>query len=187
MAQIAIPLAIASTVMSASNSLASGKAQARALEFQAQQAEQNAIAEQATSQRQAISERRKANLLQSRAQAVAAASGAGASDVTVNELMGDIGAEGDYNVLSALFEGDTRASGQRMYADARRFEAKEAKRYARSQAISTIMNGASSIGGSFGGGGTQLPSAPMASGTADPNLPWLRQSSSYDRNLPWLR
>jgi hypothetical protein len=185
MAQLAIPMAVIGTVMSARGEMAAGKAQAQAYEFQARQYQQQALADQASSQRKAIEERRKADLAISRGRAVAAASGAGASDVTVNELMGGIAETGDYNVLSALFEGDEAAAGKRMAASAARYQGAEAKRTAKTKAFSTIMSGASNLagmsGGSLGSQGGGLKSGQVLDGWANPDI------QGYDPNLPWVR
>lgn len=75
----------------------------------------------AASQRQAQEERRKSTLLQSRALALAAASGAGASDHTVVDIISDIAAEGAYRASVALYEGKETARGLRMQADATQY------------------------------------------------------------------
>ena len=71
----------------------------------------------------ASEQRRQGRLLSSRALAVAAASGAGAGDPTVENIIGDIGAEGEFRALSEMFIGEERARGLEMEADLRIFEA----------------------------------------------------------------
>lgn len=95
---------------------AAGEAQARAAEHQAQlrnaQAvamEQSAGQERAASQRAAIEEQRKGRLIGSRAQAIAAASGGGALDPTIVNLLGDIGTEQEFRSATALYQGEERA------------------------------------------------------------------------------
>ena len=75
----------------------------------AQQLEQQAGQERAASQRAAAQERRRLRRAQSRLQAVAGASGAGALDPTVLDLEGDLAAEGEFRALSRLFEGESEA------------------------------------------------------------------------------
>jgi hypothetical protein len=96
---------------------------------QAQQAQQEALANQDrvdanTSQVQAQmaaeNERRRAKIVRSRALAVAGASGAGANDPTVQNIMTGIESEGELRALNALWEGDTKAQGYRQDAITRR-------------------------------------------------------------------
>jgi len=61
--------------------------------------------ELAASQREADRRRRETNLLVSRQQAVAAASGAGASDPSVKAVMEKTQAEGDYNAQLDMYNG----------------------------------------------------------------------------------
>jgi hypothetical protein len=79
-------------------------------------------AEQASSQRDSIAERKRGMLLKSRALAVAAASGGGVDDPTVHKLLSDIGAQGEVNALSSLWEGDETAEGLRADGRARQRE-----------------------------------------------------------------
>ena len=67
-------------------------------------------AERATSQRKFIEERRQNKLVQSRAKAVAGASGGGVGDPTALDIYGGIAAEGEFAAQTALFEGESAAS-----------------------------------------------------------------------------
>ena len=136
-------LALAGTAVQASNTAAAGKAEGRALqaagraearagiarqqglEHQAAQLRQQAGQERATSQRSASEKRRQGRLLASRALAVAGASGAGAGDPTVEKIIGDIGAEGEFRALSEMFIGEERALGLETQADLREFEGRQ--------------------------------------------------------------
>lgn len=71
-------------------------------------------------QQLAKGERKRARLLASRAQAVAGASGAGASDQQITDILGDIDAEGEINALNSLFTGRNRAKDLRYQADVAR-------------------------------------------------------------------
>jgi hypothetical protein len=70
---------------------------------------QNSQNAKGAAQRGAIEQDRQAKLAMSRAVAVAAGSGAGASDPTVTKLVGDLAARGKYNALTALYQGDSEA------------------------------------------------------------------------------
>jgi hypothetical protein len=63
----------------------------------------------ATGERDAELKRKQARLLSSRGLAVAAASGAGASDPTVVNQLADIEAQGEYNALGTLYESEDAA------------------------------------------------------------------------------
>lgn len=99
--------------------------------------------ERATSQRSAAEERRLARLMESRARAVAAKSGAGVSDPTVVNLMGDLSAEGEYRALTRMYEGETAAQSLEL-------EGRERKRAARGQSIATVLSGASTFASKYG-------------------------------------
>ena len=93
-----------------------GEAQNRAAQYQAQlrnaQAaamEQGAGQERAAAQRAAIEQRRQGRFVGSRAQAIAAASGGGALDPSIVNLMGDLGSEADFRAATALYQGEDRA------------------------------------------------------------------------------
>ena len=97
---------------------AAGEAQAVALRHRAALAERAAEAkeqkagqERAVSQREAIEQRRRGGLVESRVQAISAASGAGALDPTIVGILGDIGRETDIRAETALFEGEEAARG----------------------------------------------------------------------------
>lgn len=126
---------MASTLLSAAsiqNGASSDAAQLRRM----------AGSERATAQRASIEERKRVRLLESRARAVAASSGAGASDPTVLNVMADLEAEGEYRALTRLYEGETAAGSLEL-------EAKERKRAARGKAISTILDGASTFASKY--------------------------------------
>jgi hypothetical protein len=135
----------ASTVFSATGALQAGAAQKQAADFAAQQAEQAAGQSRASAQRRAEEERRQARFIGSRARAVAGASGAGVSDPTVVNLLGDIAGEGEYRALTALFQGED--AGRVLETDAmlRRFEGGQAKKASMFDAGSTLFSGGSKL------------------------------------------
>lgn len=111
---------------------------------EAKRLEDQANAQQASSQRAALEEKRKSTLFAGRAQAVMAASGAG---VDTNILDGILG-EGEYAFDTALYEGDTRAQSSRHEAKTRLWQGETevaqgaARRSAlNSQADSTLITG----------------------------------------------
>lgn len=99
--------------------------------------------ERATAQRSAAEERRAARLMESRARAVAAKSGAGATDPTVLNIMGDLSAEGEYRALSRMYEGETAAQSLEL-------EGKERKRAERGRSVATILSSAATFASKYG-------------------------------------
>lgn len=152
-ATMAIAATVASTVMSAAGSIMSGNAANKAAKFEAAQMTQQAGQERATSQRQAIEQRRQAGLASSKITANAAASGAGATDTTVLNLQGDTAATGEYNALSALYTGEEKARGMEMGATAKRYEGANAAQAGKMQAAGTILSSGKSMYDIYGQGG----------------------------------
>lgn len=140
--------------------------QAAADEFVAAQYTQQAGQEVAVAQRRAIEERRQSQLLQSRALAVAAASGAGASDPTIVHLISQISGDGAYRAAVALYDGEEKARQLRLKSDASRYEAAAALAGGEAQksaynvsAMSSLLQGAGTLYTRYGMGGpdTQDP------------------------------
>jgi len=113
MAQI---LAIGAAVLSAAGTIGAGNSAKASADYQARQLKQQANAAEASGQYQAEQDRREAEFVRSRAQALAAASGAGASDKTVLDIMGRITEEGEFRALSSLWAGSEQATSARMAA-----------------------------------------------------------------------
>ncbi len=141
--QLAAAAMVISTVASAAGSIMSGNAEASASRFQARQMNQQADQERAASQRVALEQRRQAGLAISRANAVGAASGAGGTDI--ENIEADLAGEGEYNALSALYQGEERARGLQMGAGARLYEGANAKRAGLMGAGTGILKGAGDI------------------------------------------
>lgn len=143
---------IIGSVVSAGGSLLGGsqdnaaaQAQAQAQEIQAQQLAQNAGQERAAAQQNAIEERRKARLARSRNEAVAAASGGSASDPTVLAINEGLAGQGEYNALTALYQGEARAQGLEADAAAARYSAKQARRAGRSAQAGSVFGATTSL------------------------------------------
>lgn len=85
--------------------------------YNAERQREEAIQEGAASQRRAKEIRRQTNLKVSSAKARAGASGAGATDPTALDIYSDLEGDGEYNALTALYEGNSRASLLRSQAN----------------------------------------------------------------------
>ena len=158
-------LTVMGSFMSASGSLAAGRAartagaqQQAASEFESAQLEQQAGQAIAASQRVAADRAREGRLVQSRALAVAAASGGSASDPTVMRIIANINGEATYRQALALYQGDDKARQLLMGADAKRFEGAvaaqsgKAKQSAyRMAAAGSALAGAGSLYTKYGG------------------------------------
>lgn len=149
----------ASTLVAGKAEQAAGRARQQALEHQAAQARQIAGQERAASQRAAFEKRREGRLLSSRALARAAASGAGAGDPTVENILGDIGAEGEFRALTELFLGEERARNLETQAALKIFEGTlerragdVARRASRVTAFAQVLGGGAFIATELGKG-----------------------------------
>lgn len=96
----------------------------QAANFEAAQMRQNANTAQAASQRTAFDIDRQTQFITSRALAVAAASGGGASDPTVVRIIARDAGEGAYQKQLALYGGQDRARLNLESADAKVYEGK---------------------------------------------------------------
>lgn len=125
---IMIGLALAGTAASAAGTIISGQSQAAALEYQARQqqilaqwqADQlrvQARQELGIAAAKAREERRQAAIMQSNQLAIAASSGAGATNPTIINLMEETAAHGEYLAQGEMFTGRSRAADLRIRAD----------------------------------------------------------------------
>lgn len=141
---------VGGTALGASSQIGAGIAARRAANYQAQQDDVNAGQQQAASQRTAYDVNRRATLLQSRVQAVAGASGAGASDPSVLDIVSRIAGEGAYRSQLALYQGDDAARALRMRGDAARFQGRQAQTAGFVNAFGTVLKGASTLFDKYG-------------------------------------
>ncbi len=150
MTTIALAAFTAITVLSQLKEGADQKAEAKS---QALQLEQQGRQEQAYAQRRAGVERHQANLAGSRALAVAASSGGGASDPDVENILGNIAGEGEMRAMSQIYEGDEKARGAGDQAGAARRTGQRAATASYWKAGATIASSAFSYGMAGAGGG----------------------------------
>lgn len=115
-------LSIAGHLGASSAARAAGRAQREAAEYTAGQLEASKGQQRAAAQRASIEEIRKSMALQSRALAVAAASGGGALDPTVLALISGISAEGQLAAETQIYNGNERARQLQDQANAVRYE-----------------------------------------------------------------
>ena len=155
LAKLAPALQIGGTVLGSMGQLSQGRAAGEvarrrkaASEFEARQLLQAGEQAVSVSQQSASEQSRMGGIAKSRALALAAASGAGASDPTVMRIISDLDAEIAYRRGVALYEGAETARLRRAQASARRYEgdvamadAEAARRASRSGAFTTLLTG----------------------------------------------
>ncbi len=117
----------------------------KSAEFKAKQLEVRAKETIAAQQRVAAEERRQSELAQSRILALAAASGASASDATVENLIARTAGEGAYRSMIALYEGESEARMLRWQGKAAKAEAGIESDLLKRRAEATELAGVASI------------------------------------------
>lgn len=137
-------ISAASTALAVQQQISTGKTQEALATVDAMQKEEDAKAAQAEAQREAAIERKKARNLASRARAISAASGGGASDPTVTNILTDIETQGEVNALNALYSGNTLARGLNAGAAIARREGTAARHASQYRAASTALSGGES-------------------------------------------
>lgn len=137
-----------------------GEAERQAAYYKAQQEERRAMEERAVHQREALRKRKDTRYAQSTLQARAAASGAGAGidDPSIISLASEVEQEGEYQALSQMWIGETRARTREDQATLDRYVGDQRKRAADQRATATIIGGIGGLigglGRGFGGGGS---------------------------------
>ena len=112
--------------------------------FEARQMKAKGDAEFAKSQRDAMAHRKEKELVLSRQRAVAAASGGGASDPSVNEIMARTEQQGEYNAMVDMYNGLTARDDLYRGAKVRKKEGKSAL-------LGSFLKGGSTIFSAFAG------------------------------------
>jgi len=165
------PLTLASagaTILSVVGQIQAGNAADTAAKYEAAQLKQRALAQEATAQRAAIETTKKADYIQSRAIALAAAGGGDTTDVGTQNVLSDIKNEGEYRALTDLYEGRDAAASSRAQAEASLFEGKYAKQSSRYKAGGTILGSAKSFSSMF-----DSPATPALDVRGNPmGTPW---------------
>lgn len=137
-------LLAAGTAVGAVGQIQQGRAEEKAAGVESEQLRRRASDVRGAAQRKALEEKRQSGLLQSRAEALASASGAGGT--TVANIVSDLAQEGAYRQAVALYEGESGARSLEFGANMRRYQGKLAKRAGYMGALSTALSAAGSIG-----------------------------------------
>ena len=169
------PLAIAGTALQGLGQYRAGKQAYWASKFEAGQMESQAMERKAASHRQVEEIDRQGRLAQSRALAVAAASGGGASDPTVMNIMANLAGETEYRKMVALYEGESAARYLEGQADVTRWAGREARTAGKMAALGTAISGGTSLYSKYYPIDKQI--------TSPTNNPWADPSIGGPRNL----
>lgn len=140
----------AGTAINASGQIMEGQAQNRSAKIEARSLDQAANNKLASSQRESLELERQGKLEASRVLAVAAASGGGASDPTVMNLMSRLAGENNYRQMTALYEGEEEARQLRNQASVTRNAGKRAEASSKLGAFGTVLSGGSSLYSKYG-------------------------------------
>jgi len=139
---------IGSTLLQAGGQIQAGAQQKAAMEQQASALEREGQAAFASAQRQSMEERRKGRIAESRARAVAGASGGDVS--ALSPEFAKLQDRAEYNALSALYEGDTARQGARDKAAVARMEGSAYATAANTKAFGTLLEGGTSFFDRYG-------------------------------------
>ena len=121
-----------------------GKAGQEQKEYEAARYEQQAVQEVASAQRDMLEERRRKELVVSRAQALAAFGGGGVSDPTVQNIIADLDSEGAYREAVALYQGKESARQLHQSADLARLEGRNIRQGGKDLAAAYTVQGIAS-------------------------------------------
>ncbi len=127
--------------------ISAGNAAKVAADHAAAQGRQAAGQARAASQRAAAEKRREGRFVASKALARA---GSDAGSPGVVDILGDIGAEGEFRALNELFIGEERARSLETGADLRQFEGREARRGGRTSAALSVAKFGSTFASKYG-------------------------------------
>lgn len=153
MASLATGASGAGTLFSAISSLVGGDEQYKASLAERTQYYNQGNQAAAISEREAQNVYRTGALVQSRQQAVSAASGAGATDPTVLNIQGETARNTTYGALTKVWEGQTQRDALRYQGDVAVYGGKQALMAGGYDAISTLLGGAKTMFDRYGGGG----------------------------------
>lgn len=140
-------------LVSAQGALERGRAEKDMADTEALQLEDRGREEFAAAQQEGFAKRREGMLANSRAQALAAASGGGADDATVVKLMTGIAQESEFNSQASFYGGTQRKRGLFDAASNRRKGGQASLLGSQYEAAGAIFGGIGSAVGKMTGGG----------------------------------
>jgi hypothetical protein len=146
---IAMAASLAGSVVSAAGTLAAGKAEQRAKNYEAAQLDAEAKQKQAEAQIEGERYQRKKELTLSTLQNEAGASGFSATDPTSLALADEISRYGTYQQQLAQYGGENQRAGLEAQAQGRRLTGEAERIGSRYKAVGTILGGISSMASKY--------------------------------------
>lgn len=143
-------LSAAGTALTVISAVNEGQAQQQQMQAKSLALRNQANAQAASAERTAIVQRRQAQYQMSRVQALAASSGAGASDPNVVNTEGAIAGQGEWNALTTLYEGDTAEENDNAASAAASNAGRAAASAGVVKGISTLLSGGTSLATKYG-------------------------------------
>lgn len=141
---ISLIAGVGGSAMQASAAREAGKAGQEMKELEAQNYEAQAVQSVASAQREMLNERRRKELVVSRAQALAAFGGGGVNDPTVQNIIGDLEGEGAYREAIALYQGEEEARKLEYAAGLSRLEGLNLRKGGEAQSRAYAIQGVAS-------------------------------------------
>jgi hypothetical protein len=153
---------IGGTILSVSGAMQQGKEEKARFQYEQKVAAQQADEAQAASQREAMARYREGRMLLSQQQAAIAGSGGSLSDPSVIDIMDDTKEQITLAAQTDIYRGDQQARGYNDAAEVADYDAQNAMRKARLNAMSNLFSGVSSMFDRFG----QSSMKPKAGGSS---------------------
>lgn len=148
MAQLAVPLMIASAAVSAGSSIMGGLYADDAGKAMQKQYRNQANTERAVAQRQSIKDAREGELAESRAIALMAASGAGGVETPGGTgVVGGINEQKYMNYMTSIWNGENKAQGLIYQGKVARAEGRQKKQAGFLDAATTVLNTGTRLAG----------------------------------------
>lgn len=141
-------LALIGSLVQGIGAIAGGISANNAAQEEARQLEARGKEEFAASQREALDRRKEGRVLNSRTQALAAASGAGADAPTIVRLMSDTAGQAEYGAQTDLYGGKQRRAGMRDSARASRATGEASLMGSFFDAAGSVLSGGSNFASS---------------------------------------
>lgn len=147
---LAAPLFAGSSILKTVSTINEGRVADDESKFAARVMRMRANEEAGVSQRRALKAKKDTERAVSRARAVAAASGAGADDPTVNDIIDDLETEGELAALNELYTGRVREQNMKTNARLTRSEGAKLQRKSVLDAAGGLMADVSTLYSRYG-------------------------------------
>lgn len=138
---------LAGTAMGAVGTIRQGQQQKLNADYEALQMEKNAKQVEASGQQAALEKRRQYDILQSRALAIAGASGAGALDPDVLNIIGGLNAEGERAFGAELYNARSNVNAMDSQAAATRYQGQQSQTAGYVRGAATALSGVADAAG----------------------------------------